>query len=74
MAETVLPPEFDRLLLLTCEANVGGERLYMQTEIVEAVYNDSEARKLIEKSIREALMIKILEKWTPVIKVHGLPS
>ena len=65
-----LPPEFTNQVELSIEVTVGGERLHVQTSVLEAVYNHPDTRALIEKSLRDALMRKILEKWTPVIKVR----
>lgn len=70
MAITRLPPEFERQVELYIEVTVGGERLFVQTRCVEAVYNDPAAREQIERMIRSSLMDRILEKWTPVIRVR----
>lgn len=66
-----LPPEFTNKVLLRCEAKVGGEQLVVQQEVVQAVYDSSaDFRKMVHKALREALMYKILEKWTPKIKIE----
>ena len=64
-----LPGEFNRKILLRCEAKVGGETVYAQIEVVEAVYNDSGAREAITRDLRRRLMDAILDKWSPVVKV-----
>jgi hypothetical protein len=57
-------------VMLSCTANVGGERLTVRQFVPEAVYNDETARKVIEVALRRELMLGILDKWTPVIEVH----
>ena len=69
MADSPLPPEFRQHVTLTCKANVGGEILYVQIQVLRAVYDDPGVREHIEGAIRLDLMAKILEKWTPVIRV-----
>lgn len=70
MTEAMLPPEFFNRAMLTCEATVGGERIRAEVFVIEAVLNDPAAVKAVETSLRQALMMKILEKWTPVIEIH----
>ena len=65
-----LPPEFMRKVTLECRAEVGGEVVVVRVEMVEAVYDEPAVRKAIEENLRIALMVKILEKWTPKIHVH----
>lgn len=55
---------------LSCKATVAGEELEVSLVVVQPVYDDPEARKLVEKQLRLALMDKILEKWAPVIRVR----
>ena len=74
IANPPLPPAFTNRITLTCSAAVGGERLFVQTQIVEAVYNEPNARKAVEESLRRTMMEKILERWTPVIKVERADS
>ena len=69
MAEARLPSAFTNQVVLSCRAEVGGEKLEVRVACVEAAYNDPVAREHIEASLRDALMRKILEKWTPVIRV-----
>lgn len=69
MAEAGWPPEFYRKVALVCEATVGGEKLQVRIEMPEAAYADEAAREHIESLLRYNLMQKILEKWTPVIRV-----
>jgi hypothetical protein len=70
VADSILPPEFNRQVRLTCTAKVGGERVSVQTYCLEAVYNEPDAKKAINTQVRRALMDKILEKWTPKITVE----
>lgn len=55
---------------LVCTANVGDEKLFARQSIPAIVYDDPEARKVIEAALRQRLMLAVLEKWTPVIKVR----
>jgi hypothetical protein len=61
---------FDGQVILYCEARVGGERVYVQQAVAQIVYDDPEAREHIRKALRQALMLSILEKWTPVVRVR----
>lgn len=63
--------QYGNQLRLSCKAVVAGEELEVSMSVAEPVYDDPEARKLVEKQLRLALMDKILEKWTPVVKVQG---
>ena len=74
IANPPLPAEFTNRITLTCTAKVGGDTLFAQTQIVEAVYNEPNARKAVEESLRRTMMEKILERWTPVIKVERADS
>lgn len=65
-----LPPEFTRMVELTCQAKVGGREVQVQTSVVEAVYVDPVARLAIEGSLRRALMDQILQQWDPKIHVR----
>lgn len=68
----LFPSEFTDQVSLSCRVKVGGEWLIVQQSIVRAVYEDPAARKVIEDHLRQALMMKILERWTPAIRVAGL--
>ena len=65
-----LEEQFNRPVDLTITAKVGTERLQVKQTVLQGVYDDPEARKAIEAELRYRLMVKILEKWTPVIKVN----
>lgn len=62
--------DFNQVVELTVEAEVGGETIVCSTRCLAGVYQDQEARKAIEQQLRSTLMHKILEKWTPVINVR----
>lgn len=55
---------------LSCTATVGGERVVVRQVIHAAAYDDPEARRHIEHALRQKLMLAVLEKWTPVVKVR----
>jgi len=55
---------------MCCEAKVGGETLWVESSVPEDILQDSEAMKHIEHSLRMHLMEKILERWSPVIRVR----
>lgn len=65
-----LEDDFNEVVELTVTAEVGGETIICSTHCLAGVYRDQEARKVIEQQLRSILMHKILEKWTPVIKVR----
>lgn len=65
-----LPDPFVNQVLLSCEATVAGERIQVRQAVVQAVYDDPQAREHIETAMREALIRAIVEKWTPVIRVR----
>ena len=64
------PTEFDRPVYLDITVRVGTERIQVSQTVLQGVYDDPEARKVIEAGLRYQLMVKILERWTPVIKVN----
>jgi hypothetical protein len=59
---------FDQVRL-SCKVTIGGREQELSQVVAAAAYDDPEARKLIEKQFRRELMEKILEDWTPVIRV-----
>lgn len=61
---------FGERVQLSCTATVAGEEIQVSMMVAAPVFEDPECLKLIQKQIRQALMDKILEKWTPVIKVR----
>lgn len=65
-----LESDFNQVVELTVEADVGGEKIACMQHCLAGVYNDPEARKAIEQALRQALMMQILKKWSPVIKVR----
>lgn len=62
--------QFGPQLRLSCKAVVAGEELEVSMSVAEPVYQDPGARELIKQRLRRELMSKILEKWTPVIRVQ----
>lgn len=62
---------FNRVVELTVSATVGGEAIQCQQRVLAEVWNDPDARKAIEENMRFKLVMEILRKWTPVIKVRG---
>lgn len=65
-----LPDPFNQRVRLQAEAQVGGERLVAEVIVLQAVYDDPEARRHIIQALERELMNRILEKWSPVITVH----
>jgi len=61
---------FGRQVYMSCSAMVGGRELRVEQLVVEEVYDDLAARKAVEAHLRHQLMMKILERWTPKIKVR----
>ena len=66
----VAEEEFNQTVHLQIRARVAGTHLSVQKTVLQGVYNDPEARKAIEAELRYRFMVKILERWTPVIRVH----
>lgn len=65
-----LPDPFFNRVEMSCEATVAGEKIQVRQMVVQAVYDDPNARTALEATLREALIRAIVEKWTPVIKVR----
>lgn len=65
-----LEDDFNQLVELTVTAEVGGETITCMQHCLAGVYNDPEARKALEEALRQSLMMAILKKWKPVIKVR----
>lgn len=61
---------FSENILLTCEAEVDGEKLGVSLSVVAAVWEDQEAQRHIKASLRNKLVHAILEKWNPAIRIH----
>ena len=59
-----------RNVTMYCEATVNGERFQSSIDIWEGVYADEVARKNIEDAIRAQLMLKILERYKPAVKIR----
>lgn len=55
---------------LSCTATVGGERVVVRQLLPEAAYADQRLREAVEVALRQKLMLAVLEKWTPVVKVR----
>lgn len=62
---------FNRVVELTVSATVGGEVIQCRQRVLAEVWNDPDARKAVEENMRFKLVMEILRKWTPVIKVRG---
>ena len=60
---------FSDQVTLRCRADVGGRQVEVRQSIARPVYDDPIARKVLEAHIRQALMMAILEEWTPVIEI-----
>lgn len=56
---------------LWCECRVNGQTLRVEQTIARYVYDDPEARKVIQEAIRQRLMTAILGRWKPKIQVRG---
>lgn len=70
MVEASLSDPWGARVLLTCQAQVGGETIEVRQMVAEPVYQDRVAREAVEKALREQLIREIVKKWTPVIKVR----
>ena len=70
VVDASLSDPFFARVLMSCEATVAGEKIQVRQEVVQAVYDDPDARQHIEAALREALIRAVLDKWTPVIKVR----
>lgn len=55
---------------MSCTAEIGGQRVEVIQVIPEAAYQDPSLRKVVEEALRQKLMLAILEKWTPKIRVR----
>lgn len=55
---------------LSCEVTVDGERLAVEQHVAAAAWDDPEARKHIERSMRYKIMERVLEKAPPKIEVR----
>ena len=58
------------IVRLTCEAEVGGERLVARLEIPGDVYDDLGARQNAEHHLRMKLAEKIIEKFPPKVSAE----
>jgi hypothetical protein len=58
------------IVRLTCEAEVGGERLVAHLEIHGDVYDDLGARRIVESSLRMELVAKIVERFPPEVRAE----
>lgn len=59
------------MITLRAEAKVGGERVYVQTVVVDEAWEISaELRENLKRSLRMKLMYEILERWKPVVEVR----
>lgn len=55
---------------LTCEARVGDERICASQVVMQAVYDDPDARQAVEAAVRYKLVAAILDRWKPKIQVR----
>lgn len=58
------------MVTLSCEATIGGEKVRVTRDLMGVVADDPEALKHIKQGLRVRLMHKILEYWTPVVKMY----
>ncbi len=59
-----------QMVELTCKARIGSEWITVREVVLDVVYNDPEARKLVESALREKLMRVIADRWKPKITVR----
>lgn len=55
---------------MSCQVEVAGEVIRVRQVLPEQAYQDRALREAVETALRQRLMIAVLEKWTPVIKVR----
>lgn len=55
---------------LVVEARIGDQRIRCRELVATQLWEDSEARHHVERSLRMKLASEILEHWKPVIKVR----
>lgn len=65
-----LEEDFNQVVELTVSAKVGDQELQCRQVVLAGVYADPVAREAIEEALRQNLMMQILKKWKPVIKVR----
>lgn len=58
-------------ITLSCQARVAGEVVRVSVSVVRAAYANEGFRDAVRENLRMELMRKILERWTPVIRVTG---
>jgi len=66
----LLPPEFRDRVELSCRATIGGETVSVRQLIPTAVYDDEAAREVVEQALRQQLMLALLDKFKPKIRVR----
>lgn len=59
-----------QMVELTCKARIGSEWITVREVVLDVVYNDPEARRLVESALREKLIRVIADKWKPKIAVR----
>lgn len=55
---------------MSCQAEVAGEIIQVRQVLPEEAYRDRALREVVETALRQKLMLAILEKWTPKVKVR----
>jgi len=55
---------------LSCKATIGGETVSVRQMIMAEVYDDPETRKAAEHAVRQQLMLGLLDKFKPKIRVR----
>ena len=66
-------PSFDnpfQQVEMSCQAEVAGEIIQVRQVLPEQAYQDRALREVVEEALRQKLMLEIMKKWTPVIKVR----
>jgi len=70
MPDSLLPPGFGDVVELSCRATVGGQTVSVRQLIPTAVYDDPTALGVIEQALRQQLMLGLLDKFKPKIRVR----
>lgn len=55
---------------MSCQAEVAGEIIQVRQVLPANAYDDPALREVVETALRQKLMLAIMEKWTPKIKVR----
>lgn len=54
---------FEGVVTVSCEATVGGERVYARKAVSALAWDDPVVQELVKQDVRSALIHRIAERW-----------